>query len=78
MARCTEEKKREFPQGIPQCGSDALRFGLLSYMLQSKNINLDLKRVIGYKQFCNKIWNSCKFVLRNFKPTFTYDASVVK
>lgn len=46
-------------------------------MLQAKNINLDLKRVIGYKQFCNKIWNSCKFVLRNFKPEFSFDSSVV-
>lgn len=53
--------KKEFPDGIPECGSDALRFGLLAYMIQSRNINLDVKRIIGYRQFCNKIWNTFKF-----------------
>lgn len=50
------QKERDFPEGIPECGSDALRFGLLSYMLKTANINLDVQRIIGYRQFCNKIW----------------------
>lgn len=44
-----EEKKKEFPDGIPECGSDALRFSLLCYLTQSRSINLDLNRIIGYR-----------------------------
>merc|ERR1712127_656000 len=50
------QKQKEFPDGIPECGTDALRFSLLAYMVQS-SINLDVKRVVGYRQFCNKLWN---------------------
>lgn len=48
IKRAENIKKKEFPEGIPECGTDALRFGLLSYMLQ-QSINLDIKRVIGYR-----------------------------
>lgn len=63
------EKKKSFPQGIPECGTDALRFGLLSYMIQN-SINLDVKRVVGYRQFCNKLWNIVKFAMTNFPAGF--------
>lgn len=53
--------KHEFSQGIPECGSDALRFGLLSYMVQSRNINLNINKIVSYRQFCNKIWQTFKF-----------------
>ena len=62
-------KSKDFPQGIPECGTDALRFALLSYMVQS-SINLDVKRVIGYREFCNKLWNIVKFALGNFPADF--------
>ncbi len=62
QARSLKEKATEFPQGIPECGADALRFSLLCYLTQSRSINLDLKRIIGYRNFCNKIWQSYKFV----------------
>eukprot|EP00350_Pseudokeronopsis_sp_OXSARD2_P006490 CAMPEP_0170555696 /NCGR_PEP_ID=MMETSP0211-20121228/13551_1 /TAXON_ID=311385 /ORGANISM="Pseudokeronopsis sp., Strain OXSARD2" /LENGTH=532 /DNA_ID=CAMNT_0010865667 /DNA_START=475 /DNA_END=2073 /DNA_ORIENTATION=+ len=42
------EKRKKFPNGIPECGTDALRFGMLSYMVQS-SINLDVQRVVGYR-----------------------------
>jgi len=58
-------KAKDFPDGIPECGTDALRFAMLSYMLQS-SINLDVKRVVGYKEFCNKLWNVNRFALGNF------------
>jgi len=58
-----------FPTGIPECGTDALRFALLSYMVTNA-INLDVKRVVGYKEFCNKLWNINKFALGNFPDGF--------
>jgi valyl-tRNA synthetase len=64
--------QEDFPTGIPQCGSDALRFGLLAYTVQGNDVNLDIKRVVGYRQFCNKIWNAIKFALtyvNDFEPS---------
>lgn len=61
----------DFPEGIPECGADALRFGLLAYTVQGRDVNLDIKRVVGYRQFCNKIWNAFKFTLtyiKGFEP----------
>lgn len=46
---------KEYPSGFPECGSDALRFGLLAYMQQPRAINLDIQQIIGYRQFCNKV-----------------------
>jgi valyl-tRNA synthetase len=61
----------DFPEGIPECGADALRFGLLAYTVQGRDVNLDIKRVVGYRQFCNKIWNAFKFTMtyvKDFTP----------
>ena len=61
----------DFPDGIPECGADALRFGLLAYTVQGRDVNLDIKRVVGYRQFCNKIWNAFKFTMtyvKDFTP----------
>ncbi|VDM60684.1 unnamed protein product [Angiostrongylus costaricensis] len=46
---------RDFPKGIPECGTDALRFALLAYTTQGRDINLDVLRVQGYRFFCNKL-----------------------
>merc|ERR1712166_351686 len=62
-------RQKDFPDGIPECGTDALRFALLNYMMQS-SINLDVKRVVGYKEFCNKLWNVNRFALSNFPEGF--------
>lgn len=62
MKRAETVLRQDFPNGIPRCGADALRFTLLSYTSGMKDINLDVLRVEGYRRFCNKIWNAHKFV----------------
>lgn len=65
-------QKADYPNGIPECGTDALRFALVSYTSQGRDINLDVLRVQGYRFFCNKLWNATKFALltlgEDFKP----------
>ncbi|CAM8996686.1 unnamed protein product [Rhodiola kirilowii] len=58
-----EGQKKDFPCGISECGADALRFALVSYTAQSDNINLDIQRVVGYRQWCNKLWNAIRFAI---------------
>ena len=69
VASAVKDKTARFPDGIPECGTDGLRFTLLAYMVQS-SINLDVARVVGYREFCNKLWNIAKFGLRNFPEGF--------
>jgi len=66
----TEGQKKDYPQGIPECGTDALRFALMTYMSQSRDINLDVLRVQGYRFFCNKIWQGTRFVRGQIGTTF--------
>ncbi|KAG5673539.1 hypothetical protein PVAND_003579 [Polypedilum vanderplanki] len=66
-------QKQDFPNGIPECGTDAMRFTLCNYMTQARDINLDIMRVQGYRFFCNKLWNATKFALRYFEDGETYE-----
>ncbi|XP_014480884.1 PREDICTED: valine--tRNA ligase isoform X1 [Dinoponera quadriceps] len=75
LNRAREGQKRDYPQGIPECGTDALRFTLCAYTTQGRDINLDVLRIQGYRFFCNKIWNATKFALTYFGPQFKYDAN---
>ncbi|XP_042234807.1 valine--tRNA ligase-like [Homarus americanus] len=72
IAKAKEGQKHDYPQGIPECGTDALRFALCAYTAQGRDINLDVLRVNGYRNFCNKLWNATKFAMMNigkdFKP----------
>ena len=74
-----EAQSKDFPDGLPECGADALRFGLLSYTVQGRDVNLDISRVVGYRQFCNKMWNAVRFALTyvsDFKPSPTLASEI--
>ena len=90
VERATKDQRKTFPHGIPQCGTDALRFTLCNYTSGGRDANLDVERVHGYRQWANKVregagtnlttqlWNMTRFAMLTFDASFTPNATAAR
>ena len=75
IKKAMDGQKKDFPKGIPQCGTDALRFALCAYTSGGRDINLEILRVEGYRKFCNKVFNATKFAMLKLGDAYVPEAT---
>lgn len=73
--RAVSGQKKLFPIGIPECGTDALRFKLCEYCTGSGDIHLRVDQLVGDRLLCNKIWQACKFSFLTLGDDFKFSYS---
>ncbi|KAI1003096.1 Valine--tRNA ligase [Podosphaera aphanis] len=76
VEKAKKYQKSAFPDGIPQCGTDALRFALVSYTTGGGDIAFDVRVIHGYRKFCNKIYQATKYVLGKLDADFIPESNV--
>lgn len=76
VEKAASGQRADYPDGIEECGTDALRFALVAYTGQGRDINLDIKRVVSYRYWCNKLWNAIRFAMINLGDAFQPSASL--
>ncbi|KAF2459781.1 valyl-tRNA synthetase-like protein [Lineolata rhizophorae] len=75
LKTATKYQQSAFPQGIPECGADALRFSLVQYTTGGGDIAFDVKVMHAYRRFCNKIYQATKYVLGKLPASYTPPAA---
>ncbi|XP_039076513.1 valine--tRNA ligase, mitochondrial isoform X1 [Hyaena hyaena] len=70
LAIAAAAQRKDFPHGIPECGTDALRFTLCSHGALGGDLHLSVSEVLSSRHFCNKIWNALRFILHALGDTF--------
>ena len=78
LKTATRYQQTSFPQGIPECGADALRFSLVQYTTGGGDIAFDIKVMQGYRRFCNKVYQATKYVLGKIEKDFVPEPNARK
>eukprot|EP01060_Flectonema_neradi_P001926 TRINITY_DN11182_c0_g1_i2.p1 TRINITY_DN11182_c0_g1~~TRINITY_DN11182_c0_g1_i2.p1 ORF type:complete len:1074 (+),score=283.03 TRINITY_DN11182_c0_g1_i2:137-3223(+) len=71
VEKAKKTQTQMFPKGIPECGSDALRMGLLSHTSGGKDVCLDVKDIEENRFFCNKLWNAVRYAMQSLSEGYT-------